>query len=52
LELREDRNILDTLKRKWKGNWIGHVLCKNCLPKQVIEGKIEGISDGKLRKET
>jgi hypothetical protein len=23
-------------------NWIGHILCRNCLLKQVIEGKIKG----------
>jgi hypothetical protein len=28
--------------RKWKANWIGHILRRNCLVKQVIEGKIKG----------
>ena len=28
--------------RKWKANWIGHILRRNCLLKQVTEGKIEG----------
>jgi hypothetical protein len=28
--------------RKPKANWIGHILRKNCLLKQVIEGKIKG----------
>ncbi|PNF20136.1 hypothetical protein B7P43_G04362 [Cryptotermes secundus] len=37
----EQRNILHEI-RKWKANWIGHVLCRNCLLKEVIEGKIEG----------
>jgi len=23
-------------------NWIGHILCRNCLLKQVIKGKIKG----------
>jgi hypothetical protein len=27
---------------KWKANWIGHILCRNCLLKQVIQGKIKG----------
>jgi len=27
---REERNIPHTIQRK-KANWIGHVLCKNCL---------------------
>ena len=25
-----------------KANWIGHILCRNCLIRQVIEGKIKG----------
>jgi hypothetical protein len=28
--------------RKRKANWIGHILRKNCLLKEVIEGKIQG----------
>ena len=28
--------------RKRKANWIGHILSRNCLLKQVIEGKIKG----------
>jgi len=28
--------------RKWKANWIGHILCRNCLLKQVTEGNIKG----------
>ena len=28
--------------RRRKANWIGHILRRNCLPKQVIEGKIKG----------
>ena len=35
---------------KKKTNWIGHILRRNCLLKHVIEGKIEGRSDGKTRK--
>jgi hypothetical protein len=27
---------------KRKANWIGHILRRNCLLKQVIEGKIKG----------
>ena len=41
LRVKEQRNILHTMKR-WKGNWIGHVLSRSCLLKNVIEGKIEG----------
>jgi HD superfamily phosphohydrolase len=39
--------------RKRKANWIGHILRRNCLLKQVIEGKIEADrSDKKTRKKT
>jgi len=41
LRVKEQRNILHEI-RKRKGNWIGHILCRNCLLKQVIEGKIKG----------
>jgi hypothetical protein len=27
---------------QWKANWIGHILGRNCLLQQVIEGKIKG----------
>jgi hypothetical protein len=29
-------------EKKRKANWIGHILRRNCLPKHVIEGKMEG----------
>jgi hypothetical protein len=35
----KERNILDTIKRR-KANWIGHILRRNCLLKDVIEGNI------------
>jgi hypothetical protein len=38
---KEERNILQTVKGR-KVNWIGHILCKNCILKDVMEGKIEG----------
>ena len=41
LRVNEQRNILHDI-RKWKANWIGHILHRNCLLKQVIEGKIKG----------
>ena len=41
LRVNEQWNILHEI-RKRKANWIGHVLCRNCLLKQVIEGKIKG----------
>jgi hypothetical protein len=34
------RNILHEISKR-KANWIGHILCRNCLLKQVIEGKIK-----------
>jgi len=37
--VQEERNILYTVYRR-KANWIGHILRRNCLLKQVIEGKI------------
>jgi hypothetical protein len=41
LRVNEQRNILHEI-RKRKANWIGHTLRRNCLIKQVIEGKIKG----------
>jgi hypothetical protein len=37
----EERNILQTIKRR-KINWIGHILCRNCLLKHVFGGTIKG----------
>jgi hypothetical protein len=31
----------NTIKGR-KANWIGHILCRNCLLKHAIEGKLEG----------
>ena len=41
LQVNEQRNILQAI-RKRMDNWIGHILRRNCLLKQVIEGKIKG----------
>jgi hypothetical protein len=41
LRVSEQWNILHEI-RKWEANWIGHILHRNCLLKQVIEGKIKG----------
>jgi len=41
LRVKEQRNILQEI-RKRKANWIGHILRRNCILKQVIEGKIKG----------
>ena len=43
LRVKEQRNILHEISKQ-KANWIGHILCRNCLLQRVIEGKIkEGI---------
>ena len=41
LRVNEQRNILHEI-RKRKANWIGHILRRNCILQQVIEGKIKG----------
>jgi hypothetical protein len=41
LRVSEQMNILHEI-RKWNANWIGHILRRNCLLKEVIEGKIKG----------
>jgi hypothetical protein len=39
--VKEQRNILHEI-RKRKGNWIGHILRRNCLLQRAIEGKVKG----------
>ena len=41
IRVNEQRNILHEIS-KGKANWIGHILCRNCLLQRVIEGKIKG----------
>jgi hypothetical protein len=41
LRVKEQRNILHEIN-KWKVNWIGHILRRNCLLQRVIKGKIKG----------
>jgi hypothetical protein len=41
MRVKEQRNILHEI-RKRQANWIGHILRRNCLLQQVIEGKIKG----------
>jgi len=41
LRVKEQRDILHEI-RKRKANWIGHILCRNCLLQRVIEGEIKG----------
>jgi hypothetical protein len=38
---KEEKNNLHTVNGR-KVNWIGHILCRNCLLKHSIGGKIEG----------
>jgi len=40
LRVDEQRNIIHEIIKR-KANWIGHILRRNCLLKQVIEGKIK-----------
>jgi len=41
LTVKEQRNILHEISKR-KANWIGHILCRNCLLQGVIEGKVKG----------
>jgi hypothetical protein len=41
LTVKQQRNILHEISKR-KANWIGHILCRNCLLWQVIEGEIKG----------
>jgi len=41
LTVKEQRNILHEISKR-KANLIGHILRRNCILKQVIEGKIKG----------
>jgi hypothetical protein len=41
LRVKEQRNILHEISKR-KANCIGHILRRNCLLRQVIEGKIKG----------
>ena len=41
LRVQEQRNILHEIS-KWRANWIGHILRRNCLLQRVTEGKIQG----------
>jgi len=41
IRVKAKRNILHEISKR-KANWIGHILSRNCLLQQVIEGKIKG----------
>jgi hypothetical protein len=48
--VKEERNILQTLKR-WKANWIGHILRRNYFLNTLWAEKIRKVrSDGKTNK--
>jgi hypothetical protein len=49
LSVKEQRNILHEISKR-KANWIGHILRRNCLIQQVIEGKIKGRIEVKGRR--
>ena len=49
LRVNEQRNILHEIIKR-KANWIGHILRRNCLLKQIIEGKIKGEMEVARRK--
>jgi hypothetical protein len=41
LRVKAQRNILYEISKR-EAKWIGHILCRDCLLRQVIEGKIKG----------
>jgi hypothetical protein len=41
LRVKEQKNILYEISKR-KANWIGHMLCRKCLLRQIIEGKVKG----------
>jgi hypothetical protein len=49
--VKEERNFLHTIRRR-KANWIGHILRRNCLLSDIIDGKIiETRRRGRRRKQ-
>ena len=40
IRVKEQRNILHEIGKR-KANWIGHILRRNCIRQQVIEGKVK-----------
>jgi hypothetical protein len=38
----KERNIVHATIHRRKANWMGHILRRNCLLKDVTEGKLEG----------
>jgi hypothetical protein len=40
---KESRRIIISAYNNRMSNWIGHILCRNCLLKHLTEGAIEGM---------
>jgi hypothetical protein len=49
LTAKEQRNILHEISKR-KANWIDHILRRNCFLQQVIEGKIKGGIEVRVRR--
>jgi hypothetical protein len=49
LGVKGQRNILHEISKR-KANWIGHIVRRNCLLQQVIEGNIKGGIEVKWRR--
>jgi len=50
LRVKEHRNIRHEMSKQ-KAKWIGHILGRNCLLQQVIEGKLKGRIEGTGRQQ-
>jgi hypothetical protein len=48
---KEQRNILHDVSKR-KANWVRHILRRNCLLQQVIEGKINEVKEVTGRRRT
>jgi hypothetical protein len=44
LRVKEQRNILHEI-HKWKANWIGHILLRNCILQRASEENLQGRID-------
>ena len=42
--VKEEKNMPQTIRTR-KANWIGHILCRDCLLKYILEGKIDGSNE-------
>jgi len=49
--IKGERNILCAIKHG-NADWIGHILCRNCLRKHFNEVKIKGRKKNRARKKT